>query len=298
MLQAFEFANNSQVDIVFRTLLYSTTGGNLTSSQGFQVGTAPLTEADELECLIICESNYIASFNHKDSIAFIKTQFLNGTQIGSIGLSAIVLAKANLLNQHAVVVPASGLEQFQQIFPKQRYSRKKYDLDQQIMSCAGGISALDMVLAWISREKGHTLARDICGQLNHQPTSENQEQSGFKDMLNFPGAARLSCALDIMERHIESPLALAEIAFQSHMSLRQMQRLFQRHLKTTPGKYYLQYRLSHARQLLLYSNRKVIDICLSTGFESQSHFSNCYKIFFGYPPSLQRDEIKSLPAAI
>jgi AraC family carnitine catabolism transcriptional activator len=47
----------------------------------------------------------------------------------------------------------------------------------------------------------------------------------------------------------------------------------------------------HARQLLLNTNRSVIDISIATGFETQSYFTACYRKHFGSSPRNHRSQV-------
>ena len=91
-----------------------------------------------------------------------------------------------------------------------------------------------------------------------------------------------------MQRHIENPLPLPEIAKGVGLSPRQLERLFLRHLETTPLRYYMQLRVERARELLLYSDRPIIEVAISAGFASTSHFATWYQRVFGVRPSEMR----------
>jgi transcriptional regulator GlxA family with amidase domain len=67
-----------------------------------------------------------------------------------------------------------------------------------------------------------------------------------------------------------------------------MERLFAKYLKKSPARYYVELRLNRARLLLLQTNMSVIDIALACGFVSASHFSKCYRDFFGKTPRRER----------
>ena len=54
-----------------------------------------------------------------------------------------------------------------------------------------------------------------------------------------------------------------------------------------PTRYYLELRLTRARQLLLQTPMTVVDVAFACGFVSAPHFSKCYRDYFGIPP---RDE--------
>jgi transcriptional regulator GlxA family with amidase domain len=91
-----------------------------------------------------------------------------------------------------------------------------------------------------------------------------------------------------MEANIERPLSLNEIASATGLSRRQIERLFQRHLHCVPKRYYLAMRLRRARELLLNTSMPIVEITTACGFQSPPHFSKCYRMHFGHPPSAER----------
>ena len=68
-------------------------------------------------------------------------------------------------------------------------------------------------------------------------------------------------------------LSIAEIR-------RQLERLFRRYVDRSPKRYYLELRLTRARQLIQQTNRSVTEIAVATGFVSPSHFSRAYRARF------------------
>jgi transcriptional regulator GlxA family with amidase domain len=46
--------------------------------------------------------------------------------------------------------------------------------------------------------------------------------------------------------------------------------------------------LLETRELLLQTAMPIMDITTACGFQSPPHFSKCYRIQFGYPPSAER----------
>ena len=73
------------------------------------------------------------------------------------------------------------------------------------------------------------------------------------------------------------------------MSARQIERLFNRHFEMSPARYYIALRIDRAHELLLYSNRSILEVAVSTGFASTSHFAQWFRRLVGIKPSdLQR----------
>jgi transcriptional regulator GlxA family with amidase domain len=106
---------------------------------------------------------------------------------------------------------------------------------------------------------------------------------------------KLLSIIEIMEKNLEEPLPRSELARLADLSTRQLERLFRKYLSRSPARYYLELRLNRARLLLLQTNMSVIDVALACGFVSASHFSKCYRDFFGRTPRKERG-LPSLPS--
>ena len=91
-----------------------------------------------------------------------------------------------------------------------------------------------------------------------------------------------------MEDNLEEPLGRSELAKEAGLSTRQLERLFRKYLQRSPARYYLELRLNRARLLLVQTNMSVIDVALACGFVSASHFSKCYRDYFGHTPRKER----------
>ena len=92
----------------------------------------------------------------------------------------------------------------------------------------------------------------------------------------------------LMEQSIERPLAMNEFAAKVALSDRQLERLFCKHLGSTPTRHYLSIRLEHACQLLRQTSMPVLAVAIASGFNSASHFSKSYFQHFGHSPTAER----------
>ena len=72
------------------------------------------------------------------------------------------------------------------------------------------------------------------------------------------------------------------------LSTRQLERLFRRYLSRSPKRYYMELRLSKARNLLMQTDMSVINVALACGFTSPSHFSKCYRAHYHTTPYRER----------
>jgi AraC-like DNA-binding protein len=94
-----------------------------------------------------------------------------------------------------------------------------------------------------------------------------------------------------METNFAYNLKLEEYAKLCHRSLSKFKRDFFNHYNTTPGKWLLERRVSHATQLLLNGNQNITHVAFESGFEDVSHFSRVFKKKHGLSP---RNYLKSV----
>lgn len=92
----------------------------------------------------------------------------------------------------------------------------------------------------------------------------------------------------VMEENFCFNLRLEEFAKLGARSLSAFKRDFQRLYKTTPGKWLMEKRLSHANYLLTHQGRSVTDAAFESGFENASHFSRAFRQRFGTSPAFIR----------
>ena len=76
-----------------------------------------------------------------------------------------------------------------------------------------------------------------------------------------------------------------QLAEMSHLSTGHFCRLFKKYTFRTPVQYINGMRLSAAADLLLESDRKVLDIAFDTGFNSLSYFIGVFKQSMGCTPT-------------
>ena len=104
---------------------------------------------------------------------------------------------------------------------------------------------------------------------------------------------KLKEVLQLMEANLEEPLPLQDLAEYVQLSRRQLERLFLKHLHSTPSRYYLKLRLDRARRLLKQTSRSIVEITAMCGFVSTTHFSRCYRKTLGHAPKYERMEVYS-----
>jgi len=110
-----------------------------------------------------------------------------------------------------------------------------------------------------------------------------ETQSGRR--VNALQAYKLRKVTDAMTAHLDEEFSLATLAALAGLSEYHFSRLFKRATGLAPSQYFIRLRMARARQLLLESQRSVIDIGLEVGYSSASHFSQVFRREVGVTPS-------------
>ncbi len=207
---------------------------------------------------------------------------------GGLWNGSFFLAEAGLLNGYESTIHPENRALFSDRFPDASLQKQPVVIDRDRISCAGASSALEMMLEVIKGHYGPELVRGIREILSCDKIGEMPDKPMAEISLPPTLPESLKTMLALMENNIEEPLSMTEIASYVDLSRRQVERLFLRHVDTTPSKYYLELRITRARQLLLQSNESIANIAVACGFVSTTHFSHCFRDYFGQSPTQAR----------
>jgi len=292
VLEVLRTANRLSRSDLFEWQFYAPNNDSVTSNSGITIPTLPLSDARNLETLVICAPNDAQHFNDTTTLKLLKKFDKQGVNLGTASFGSFILAKVGLLDHCRSTIHWENIPVFKEVYPHLDVAFTLYEIDKKRFTCSGGTAALDMMLKLIENQHGRVLAQEISQYFHHdriRTDIDSQQMAGRLDLAM--SAPKLIDVIHLMESNIEVPLALPSIANQCDLSLRQIERLFHKYRSQTPSQYYLSLRLSHAKQLLLNTNRSVIDISIATGFPSQSYFTSCYRKFFGSSPRKHRSQV-------
>ncbi len=97
--------------------------------------------------------------------------------------------------------------------------------------------------------------------------------------------ARISAAMQYMERNLDAKIFMEELAEIANMSLSAFHRAFKEVAGESPLQYLKHLRLNVARNLIAYQGEPAYLAARHVGYESANQFSREFKRFFGLPPS-------------
>ncbi len=155
------------------------------------------------------------------------------------------------------------------------------------VTCAGGVGAAHVSLEIIRQKFGDDAAGKCSGiMLMPQYWAHDIEQPMAQ--LVAVRSTKVRDALRYMEARIDEPLRMGDVAAVAGVSVRQLERLFGKHLGRSPRNAMTLLRMKKACNYLAETDLPIIEIALACGFPSPSHFAVTFKDAFGMPPSAYR----------
>jgi transcriptional regulator GlxA family with amidase domain len=207
-----------------------------------------------------------------------------------------LLAEAGLLDGRQCTVHWEYSEFFADRYPRAHLRQDVFVVDRGIFTCSGGTAALDMMLHFIREHHGRALALAVADQFIHPHIREQGDRQRMAVHTRYRiTSSKLADVIELMEQTGADPPGLADLAARVSLSARQVERLFQRHLGTSPGEFHLSLRLARARTLLRDTSQPVRTIAAECGFKSTSHFSSSYRRAYRCRPTDERQPPASQP---
>ena len=214
---------------------------------------------------------------------------------GALCIGSYMLARADFLNGYDFTLHWENQPAFAEEFPELYVSPNLYVMDRDRWTGSGGLSSMDIALHIIAEHYGTPIANAVGNQYQIdriRSASVGQRPYSLNQYETLPKPIQM--AIETMIANMEMPLSIPEVASAAGKTVRSLERLFARHLNSSPARYYRTLRLEKVRQLLWHTNLSILEIALMTGFPSPSHLSRLYQTEFGLKPSEDRKDRTAL----
>jgi AraC family transcriptional regulator, glycine betaine-responsive activator len=289
-VEPLRLANRASGRQLYAWHIFSPDGKPVSASNGIVI--TPQGKAEEaagVGTVVLCSGIDAHLYQDRSLFAQLRRFDRQGADIGALCTGSHILARAGLLDGYRCTIHWENLAGFAEDFPHIEATADVFEIDRNRFTCSGGTAALDLMLNLIARQHGHELAAAVSDQFMHERIRDQHDQQ----RMALPARLgvrhpKLMSVIKLMEDNLEEPLDRGELASAAGLSSRQLERLFRKYLNRSPARYYVELRLNRARLLLLQTNMPVIDVALACGFVSASHFSKCYRDFFGKTPRKER----------
>ncbi|NNE96807.1 MAG: GlxA family transcriptional regulator [Acidimicrobiales bacterium] len=291
-IEPFRVANHLLNDRWFEWEVVSADSQAVVASNGVKVEVdGDLAAANGADLTIVCASWFPERHGSPEVLRWLRKRAADGMRLGGVDTGSFVLAAAGVLDRQEATCNYDVLDAFRYRFPKVIVSDALYVADARHVTCSGSTAPLDLAVTLVGQAQGEQLADRVASHMFHQRFGgSSRSQLGIvQDGMDVEDA-RLAAATVAVRDNLSHPLSVVELADRAGTSPRNLRRLFSQAFGETPSAYSMRIRLARARQLVLHTELRMLDVALATGFEGPEHFSRSYSASFGTAPLRDRKE--------
>lgn len=296
MIEPLRAANEIVGKEVFRWTLVSENGGRVEASANVWFEPkAALPDLNDLDQLFVLSGPSSRFVDPVSSDGKLRKLARHGVMIGAVSGGVFPLARAGLLDGHTTSVHWCYETAFAAEFPHLAATQNVIMIDRQRLTASGAAAAFDLTLHLIEKTLGSGVATEVACWFQH-PLMRGEGVTQRKPTIaaestNDMLPAIIAQAVEIFGDHIEDPVNIADVAVMVGVSVRQLERMFQKCTGNTPLRYYKTLRMHQARQLLLYGKDSMFQVALAVGYSSSAAMAKNYKDVFGLHPSEDRKKV-------
>jgi transcriptional regulator GlxA family with amidase domain len=223
-------------------------------------------------------------------IAHLRRLAETSRRVASVCTGATVLAAAGLLNGRRATTHWRYAARMARNYPAVTVDPVPLFIKHgNVYTSAGVTSALDLALAFVEEDHGATLAREVARSLvTYLQRPGNQAQVSMFLAGPPPDHRMVRELTSYISESLDDDLGTPALAGRAGISTRQLTRLFDTHLHTTPSRYVRTVRTEAAAQLLATTELPLVAIARRCGFGSTETLRQSFLDHYDTPPSSYR----------
>ena len=295
-LQVFHQARSDNSDTpCYEPIFASVEGGRIATDTGVTFDTITLHEAATtlIDTLIVAGGrSAITAATDKRLTDWIATQSQQVRRVGSVCMGAFILAAAGVLDHRRAVTHWRWCEQLQQSYPLVQVDATPiYVKDGHIWSSAGVSAGIDLALAMVEEDLGHTAAMQLAQSLVifvKRPGGQAQFSNLLKSQIN-DGLGRFDTLHAWIIEHLAEDLSIELLAEQVSMSPRNFYRKYKEITGLSPARAVERFRLEEAQRLLTTTKQSIASISRRCGFSGYEGMRRCFMRHIGVSPQDYRE---------
>lgn len=216
-------------------------------------------------------------------------------RVASVCTGAFLLAAAGLLNGRRAVTHWRHCDQLARQYPRVQVDTNPiFVRDGAVWTSAGVTAGIDLSLALVEDDLGHTIALEVARRLVVF-LKRPGDQAQFSAMLALQSTdARFAPLHDWMARHLAEDLSLSRLAQEACMTERTFLRHYREATSLTPSRAVERLRVEAARQMLAETRLSVKRIATRCGFGSEETMRRSFVRMHGVSPSDYRERFGDL----
>jgi len=187
LIEPLRIANYLAPAPLYSWEILSMEGPEVTASNGLSIAAGPIVERNRRgETIFVLASWGAEHYANRELFSWIRRQARDGARICSVELGCYLVAKAGLLAGRRVATHWSWAPGFQEQFPDIRIVEHLFTLDDPVLTCAGGVAGVDLMLRLIGDAHGEGMAGEVADQMLHHPIPPRSAARWGKGWSNWP----------------------------------------------------------------------------------------------------------------
>lgn len=257
-------------------------GAAVESSSGLRI--VPEVALNEMrgDLLMVAPSYGFRALCRPDVIRGLRAAAARFDRVAGLDTGSWLLAEAGLLDGYRATIHPEELTALEEQFSKISVERGRYIIDGNRITCSGAMAAFDLSLHMIFQDGGAKLALEV------------EQLFVTRDATAMPvepvlGRGKLvRAAIAVMNRHLEDPVAITDIADHLSCTQRRLEAAFSDETGITPQHVYRRQRLNLARRLAQSTRLPMAEIAVRSGYQDASAMARAFRSEFGLTPSQAR----------
>ncbi|GAB3168253.1 helix-turn-helix domain-containing protein [Amycolatopsis stemonae] len=269
----------------------SPAGAPVASWSGFGLsGLRGLDFAESADLLIVPTCAPRTAPPPADLLDVLRDAAARGAWVAGFCAGVFTLGYAGLLDGRRCTVHWVYEAEFRARFPAARVDPQAlYEDDGGILTSAGTVAAVDLCLHLVRRLRGVTAATTLARRMVAAPfRAGGQAQFVQAPVPSVPDDSVVAEALEWVERRLDRPFTVAELARRSGLGERTFLRRFSAATGTTPHRWLTERRLDRAQALLEEGRLSVEDIAVACGYASAAALRHQFTRLRGTSPTSYR----------
>jgi transcriptional regulator GlxA family with amidase domain len=290
------FAEANRFGADYRIKIASVDGLDVRTSIGTRLGvTDAISSIESADTVLVAGSDDLPRLPiDRDLVEAIKSLAGRTRRLASICTGSFVLAQAGLLNGRRATTHWHDARLFARAFPDIKVEPDAiFVRDGDVFTSAGVSSGIDLALALVEMDHGTDLVRDVARWLVvYLKRAGGQSQFSVLVEADPPPQSPLRKVADAISADPAANHSVQSLAAQASLSTRQLTRLFQAELGTTPARYVEMVRIDAARAALD-AGHTVADTARVAGFGSPESLRRVFSDHLGVSPKAYRERFRT-----
>ncbi len=216
-----------------------------------------------------------------------------GGRVLSVCTGAFVLGAAGLLDDRCCTTHWRYTEQLARQFPAAKVDPSVlYVEDGPVITSAGTAAGIDACLYLVRKEQGSRVANAIARRMVVPPHRDGGQAQYVERPVAGPSCDTLGEMIGWMERNLEQPMTVPELAARAAMSPRTFARRFVAETGTTPQRWLTGQRILLAQQLLEETDATVDTIAGQAGFGNATALRHHFRSWCATTPHSYRRQFR------